>query len=754
MGIRPNKPPGSPRTRSVRGAVSKGMKTIVILLAAMVAILAATPPASAKEWETKKRFFEDDKTPWQITAKQLSYDEAAKIYTAKGDVVISKGPQALHAQEAVYNSLLGVAEVSGEVRLQMDGDVLTGDRGFFDLESQTGTIENGHLFLRQNHYYIDGQVMEKTGENTYEVTRCRVTACDGERPDWSLTGSRVRVTLEGIGQIQNAAFRIRGYPVLYFPYLLFPAKTQRQSGLLPPLFGYSDRNGLVAEVPLFWAIHDRMDATFYQRYLSERGYMQGFEYRYLVDKGSSGALLFDILRDRKEKDLNDPDDVEVSPFERTDKTRYWLRGKADQEMPLGIVARLDADYVSDADYLREFQHEITGFNARPDLDHHFGRPTEEKYSPTRRSAFRLSRDEGDVSIQAATSYTEKPEDPPDDDTPQQVAAVDFSLLPKRLVKTPLYFGLESGYDYIWREFGTRGQQFSILPGMRLPLWLGPYLEFEPSFEYGLNAQWFTEEQGERDRRDQAYDIGARLLTQLERTYGTDWGEVKKIKHRLWPSLRYQYRRQDDQDVVTPWFDPMEETGDLNRLVFALDNFLDARLENKEGQVRYGQWVNFQLAQGYSIEEQRDEGGPEDESRPFEPLAAALFLKPYRYLDFYGVTKWDHYDQEFAETNMALSLHIDRSGGRTDSYRIVYRNIEEGDSALNYWLRVNLVYGFAAGTSLLRKTDTGHSISNKYWLEYASQCWSVLLGMEKEDSDTSVLVAFRLRGLGQFGDWQR
>lgn len=731
------------------------MRALAISLAVTFAILATALPASPEEWRTKKLFLEDDKTPWKITARELIYDDAAKTYTAKGDVVISKGPQALYAQEATYNSLLGIAEVSGGVRLQMDGDVLTGDRGHFDLERQTGTIENGQLFLRQNNYHIDGQLMEKTGENTYVITRCRVTTCDGERPDWSLTGSKVEVTLEGYGHIHDAALRVREYPVLYLPYLLFPAKTKRQSGLLPPLFGYSERNGAAAELPFFWAISDRMDATFYQRYLSERGYMQGLEYRYLVDKGSSGALLFDILNDKKEKDLADPDDVEVSPFERTNQTRYWFRGKADQKLPLDITVRLDADYVSDADYLREFQKDVTGYNARPDLDSDFGRPLEEKYSPTRRSALRLSRDKGDVSIQAATSYNENPENPPDDETPQQVAAMDFSLLPKKVVRSPLYFGFESGYDYVWREFGDQGQQVSILPQLTLPLWLGPYLEFEPSFAYGLNAQWFEEEGGEKKNRDsQAYDVGARLMTQLERTYGTDWGEVKKVKHRLWPSLSYQYRRQDDRDAESPWFDPLEQTGDLNRLVFALDNFVDARLENREGRVRYSQWVNFQLAQGYSIAEQRDEEGSGEENRPFEPLTAALFLKPYRYLDFYGVTKWDHYDRELTETNLAMSLSMDRSGGRTDIYRVTYQNIEDKGSALNYWLRINLIYGFAAGTSLRRKTDPKSTISNKYWLEYASQCWSVLLGMEREESDTSVLLAFRLRGLGQFGDWQR
>ena len=51
----------------------------------------------------KEAFLEDEKTPWQITAGSLTYNEAEGIYVARGDVVITKGDQHLYAQEAIYN---------------------------------------------------------------------------------------------------------------------------------------------------------------------------------------------------------------------------------------------------------------------------------------------------------------------------------------------------------------------------------------------------------------------------------------------------------------------------------------------------------------------------------------------------------------------------------------------------------------------------------------------------------------------------
>ena len=102
------------------------------------------------------------------------------------------------------------------------------------------------------------------------------------------------------------------------------------------------------EVPLYWAISDRMDATFYEQYMSERGLMQGFEYRYVAEDESKGDFLFDILQDKiGEKDLTDPDQLEISALPRTNETRYWLRSRTNQQLPLGVKAKLDTDYVSD-----------------------------------------------------------------------------------------------------------------------------------------------------------------------------------------------------------------------------------------------------------------------------------------------------------------------------------------------------------------------------------------------------------------------
>ena len=699
----------------------------------------------------KDRFSKDDDSPWNITAERLSYDEDKGVYNAQGDVAISRNGMALYAQRVTYNTNTGIAHVSGNVRMETEGDILTGNQGFFNLRNQTGRIEKGRLFLKSNHYYISGEVMEKEGENTYVVKDCRLTTCDDIDPAWTITGAEVRVTIEGYGKVKHAALRVKDWPLLYFPYFIFPAKTKRQSGLLPPSLGYSTRNGVDVEIPFFWAVSDRTDATFYQRYMAKRGYMQGLEFRYITADASKGAFLFDILSDKKEeKNMNDPDEVEISPFARNNHTRYWFRGKADQDLPLGLSARLDADFVSDQDYLREFQEGTIGLKTRPDLADDWGRPIEEDVSPTRRSALRLARDGDNYSLQALASYHQRPENPPADDTTQPLGGLDFVLLPEQFMDWPIYFNINSDYGYVWRDEGQKGHRASIVPEIRIPLWLGPHIEFEPSFQYTHNSQWLDRDEENEDHRNRsAYEAGARIATNMERIYEPGWQNVKKLKHKIRPALEYRYRAYHDKENEEPWFEPVDQEGDANLITLSFENFLDARMEDKKGKTTYRQWGTLTISQAYDIEEARREQDPDNEREPFEPLKADITLNPFHNLDFSGATSWDHYDNRITSTDLSLELSIDRAGNRKDVFEVDYQYDRDNDKNLSLSVDLNLLHGFSTGGSLERDLMLDQDISKSLWLEYESQCWGVRLGAEWEDEETQVMIVFKLLGLGDF-----
>ncbi|NLA74308.1 MAG: LPS-assembly protein LptD, partial [Deltaproteobacteria bacterium] len=234
---------------------------------------------------------------------------------------------------------------------------------------------------------------------------------------------------------------------------------------------------------------------------------------------------------------------------------------------MGITARLDADVVSDQDYLKEFEHGLTGFNTRPDYESEFSRPVEEIRSPFRRSTLRLERDGENHSLQAGSSFYQRPEGFRNDTTPEPVAGLYYNMLPRFIHGLPLAFSLQGDYDYIWRDFGIKGHSLSLSPGLIYPVWSGKYMRFETAAGYTRDMQWFDNDTtGGTDNisRDMYYG-SARVSTLLERVFDVDSESVKRVKHKIVPALTYEYRSHRDKEKFSPWFEAMDEEGSANRV---------------------------------------------------------------------------------------------------------------------------------------------------------------------------------------------
>ena len=63
------------------------------------------------------------------------------------------------------------------------------------------------------------------------------------------------------GTAHNGYFDVLGHPMIYLPYAVFPADTDRSSGLLGPRMGESSLRGFQFVQPLYWAINKSSDAT-------------------------------------------------------------------------------------------------------------------------------------------------------------------------------------------------------------------------------------------------------------------------------------------------------------------------------------------------------------------------------------------------------------------------------------------------------------------------------------------------------------
>ncbi len=233
-----------------------------------------------------------------IEADSLAYDKDTETYRARGNVIISFEGGFIKADDVKLGRLKNEATAEGHVFIKSGKDILEGEKAQFNIADETGIISDGKVFFDKNHLYLRGETIEKTGDASYFLKEGQATTCDGEDPDWMFTGREVEVTVDGYGTIKHGTFQVKGIPIFYLPYMIFPAKTTRQTGLLFPRIAYSrDKLGWDVGIPFYWAISENADATFYQRYMDKRGFQEGAELRYIIGEDSHGTLYGDYLND-------------------------------------------------------------------------------------------------------------------------------------------------------------------------------------------------------------------------------------------------------------------------------------------------------------------------------------------------------------------------------------------------------------------------------------------------------------------------
>jgi hypothetical protein len=209
----------------------------------------------------------------------------------------------VRADNLRYDPGSDTLKLTGNVVMEEDGGgAFTGDALVLDLSDLTGGISRGEIIIVPNGFRVRGEDINRIGPGEYSIRKGVFTSCPGDCPDWSFTASRIKVRKEGYLEARHAAFRIVGIPVFYTPYLFYPVKTKRQTGLLFPEFSFSEETGLGSAWPLFITLGPHADATVTPRTFSRDSYGLDLESRYRLDWGGGGQIKgFTMTGERPER---------------------------------------------------------------------------------------------------------------------------------------------------------------------------------------------------------------------------------------------------------------------------------------------------------------------------------------------------------------------------------------------------------------------------------------------------------------------
>jgi LPS-assembly protein len=765
-----------------------------LLLVAAQGIIAAYQfiaplPAAAEQMNVGPigKVIQDPAVPWQLEADVIDYDQTLDEYSARGNVMIYKGNIKLLADYVRFDHKNMQAYAEGDVILTNGEDILSGTSMEIDLESQVGSVENGYLFLKENNYHLTGDVIKKVGEKTYTIDEATLTTCDGEKPDWKITGSKVKIKEDGEGTARNAALWARNMPVLYTPYFYYPARKKRQTGFLFPQVGKSNRWGWYYNQPFFWAIDESSDATFYGHYMDSRGLRGGLEYRYYLDNWSKGTLMVNGFRD-KQIDDGIGNSSENWGFEdgdreilRKNRDRYWFLMSHHQKMPWDVRAQLDIDIVSDQDYTRDWKQGYMGWNrAKKYFEEVFSRDLDDFNDPIRTNRLNFNKTWSTYSLNAQLRYDldstiRNTGDP--DATLQQLPLIEFDGVKQRIGKSSFFYNLNSEYIYYWSRDAERGQRLDLFPRLYLPLQLKPFITIEPSVGV-RETLWYLDNKGFGPDDDkqfyhrELFDTRLDLFSEINKVFRTEGETLEAVKHTVRPRIIHEFIPDVDQGDL-PDFDSVDRIEKKNLLTYSLTNTLTSksrktgtfetthRLDATQASVidsatkyAYNNFLRFKLEQSYDINE-----ATEDETtRPFSPIFAELDIFPGKYVALDADSLWSVYDLKFLSHNVAANFWDPRG----DNLFVEYRFTEDSDEldlnpAESIYTRLALKVTDRLSVSAIYEYnfEDNTRVQTGFGINYIAQCWSFegsVTDTVGVDDATNLDFEFKVKlfGLGEFG----
>ncbi|MCL2340767.1 MAG: LPS assembly protein LptD [Proteobacteria bacterium] len=725
-----------------------------------------------------------DARHWELTADKLTRVEDPPTLIAEGNVVLEKKetvatpdqrppsqddrPEAsppkndapagrpqtnlkpattVKADQVSYDLTRGFLTLKGNLFIDIGPDQLTADSGTIDLNNNTGFFDNATV-VGTDKLHFEGRRIEKTGSLTYQIEDGWVVTCKlqpGEVAPWSFAAANVDLTDGGYAVLTHATFRIKDVPLLYTPIMVLPAKRERQTGLLFPSFSSSSRDGFGLEIPFFLNISPSADLTLYPRYLANRGLMAGAEFRYVLDDNSKGMLMGNFLADR----LSDPSEVGYyrdGQFTHTNANRYWLRGKADQDIG-PWTTRLDLDIASDLDYLREFNVGTTGFDStQENFSKVFGRSFNDKTNRYRENTMAALRswDYGASLLAEVMAVNDISEQVYTADNPSRawsLPSLTFSgLVPITFIGGRPDFQWDANYTNFWRDKGVNAQRIDFMPMVTTGIPLSPYLE--ANLTGGIrNTSYLIDANGASDWRNK--DSTNRFMSHLEGEIGTtlardfamNIGDANTLSHTLRPFVSYAHTSIPNRSPL-PQFDEIDQLTEENAVYYGINNFFSLAGE-RNGRAFEREYGYFKIKQGYDLRSEK-------RNTPLTPIIAETGFYPIERMQIKYTTNIDLYgDGAFLH-----SIDANYLSARGDRFTLAYRYNEQTNiNSINGSFWYLLPYNLAVGYSLQRAIAQNETIEEVVRLRFLQPCWSVELAASSTPGDQTFMITFRLANIG-------
>lgn len=701
----------------------------------------------------------------EVRALRIRGTRAVEL-VAEGDAELQRDDILLTADTLTYREPTDEAFAEGNVRLRQGDDVMSGPSANLVVGERIGAFQSPRYEITRMKEALEpgdpprqvsggGQadVLHFEGENQYRLENATWSTCKVDDPDWYIKARDLELDYDReIGVAHGSTVVFQDVPLFWMPWAEFPLVGQRQSGILPPTFGSSNKTGLDLTVPYYWNIAPNYDATITPRYMGRRGLQLGGEFRYM-GYGYSGIARAEWLsRDR------------ITGEERTLGSLQHY-----QQITPTLIGSVDLNAVSDDEYFEDLSSHVS-MASRVNLLRE-GRLTYVGGAWWTASALVQSYQtlNPDPDNPVATPYRRMPQLLLNASRPDLPAGLAFDWNSEYVKFTHPDEGLNPGTSL---PIFSEGSRFTVYPQLSLP-YQQPGYYITPKVgvhytKYDLDEPFIADGRTSISRSVPIFSVDSGLTFERDAHF---FGEnfTQTLEPRLY-YLNVPYRRQDD----IPLFDTSrydfgfaqifaenrysggDRIGDANQLTAAVTTRL---IDPETGAER----MRALVGQRYYFEDQRVTASEAARTSRRTDVLGGFSGRITRYSTFDTLVQYNPIDNETERFNATFRYQPEFAKALNLSYRYA-RNLvsinPDGTTAMGLrdvdvsgqWPLGGGWYGVGRLTHSLKDDRLTEAIGG---LEYDGGCWVFRVAMHRfatdpNDVTKAVFVQLELNDLASIG----
>lgn len=555
----------------------------------------------------------------------VTWDPATGLTTATNGISITCGDVVLTAKQASFDEQSGDAVAAGDVRLQQDKALWTGERLEYNLITQQITTDNFRAGLAP--FYVQGSDLALDLTNkVYTATNALVTTDDMAKPAYYVRAEQIRIAPGRFIEARNAVLYLGTTPVFYYP--LYRKSLDRHPNNFAFTPGYRSLYGAYLLGAYNWACTTNLGGTLHLDYRTRRGLGSGLDSKYDLGRAGQGALESYYVHD-EDPQANAPTNATVKP------DRHRLSFSHHIALRTNLNAQLVVREQSDPFVVRDFYETEYRKNIQPN------------------SFLEISQLWPNFSLNALA----QPQINDFFQTVERLPDLRFSAFPQQLGTSPFFYESESSAGWYRHNFGAdptnafsawRADSFHQIS---LPRTLFGWLNVTPRvgarFTHYGEADGYGTTTTEENRG--VSNAGAELSTKASRVWPTahsKFWEVNGLRHIAQPSLAYIYvpspnvlppeLPQFDGELPSlrllpisyPEYNAIDAIDSQNALRLALRNKLETkRADGLETLVNWALYTDWRIK-------------PRPDQSTFADLYSDLDFKPRSWLTLTSETRYD------------------------------------------------------------------------------------------------------------------